>query len=180
VGIDTLGATINRGDLPDGQFFAWLGQFQWARRLTTWDLETLIRVDAQLAADPLLPLEQIGVGERYSVRGYRENQLVRDNALIASMEARIPLVGRRRWADYLQLVPFVDAGTSWNRQLPTPDPTTLASLGLGLRWAATLGTVVPIRPYVEVFWGQKLINVETEGGDLQDRGVHFQVGLSAF
>jgi hemolysin activation/secretion protein len=27
VGIDVLGATINATDLPDGQFFAWLGQF---------------------------------------------------------------------------------------------------------------------------------------------------------
>jgi hemolysin activation/secretion protein len=180
VGVDALGATSNPGDLPDGQFFAWLGQFQWARRLTAWDLEALARVDVQLAADPLLPLEQVGVGGRYSVRGYRENQLVRDNALIASLEARLPLVRRRRWADYVQLVPFADVGTSWNRQFPTPDPTTLASVGLGVRWAATVGTVVPIRPYAEVFWGQKLIHVATDGGDLQDRGIHFQVGLSAF
>ena len=31
VGVDVWDATINRASLPDGQFFAWLGQFQWAR-----------------------------------------------------------------------------------------------------------------------------------------------------
>jgi hemolysin activation/secretion protein len=181
VGLDVLDATISKhADLPDGQFFAWLGQFQWARRLTAWDLQALCRLDIQLASDPLLPLEQVGVGGRYSARGYRENQLVRDNALIASIETRIPLVHNRPWADYLQLVPFVDVGTSWNRQLPTPDPTTLVSIGLGLRWAASFGTAVPLRPQIEVFWGQQLIDVATEGSDLQDHGVHFQVVLAAF
>jgi hemolysin activation/secretion protein len=180
VGIDALGATINRSDLPDGQFFAWIGQFQWGRRLTAWDLQTLFRLDVQLAADPLLPLEQVGVGGRYSVRGYRENQLVRDNAVIASLESHIPLVRNRRWADFVQVVPFVDVGAGWNRQLPTPAPTALVSVGLGARWGVTFGTVVPVRPQVEVFWGQKLIHVKTEGGDLQDRGIHFQVVLSAF
>ena len=42
-GVDALGATINRSrDLsgarvPDGRFFAWLGQFQWVRRLGILD-----------------------------------------------------------------------------------------------------------------------------------------------
>jgi hemolysin activation/secretion protein len=180
VGIDALGATINRSDLPDGQFFAWLGQFQWARRLETQAIELLFRLDLQLTADPLLPLEQIAVGGRYSVRGYRENQLVRDNALIASLESRLPLIRNRRWAEFVQLVPFVDFGEASNRQVPTPDPTTLVSVGLGLRWAATFGTVVPLRAQFELFWGLKLKNVETEGGDLQDQGLHFQFVLSAF
>ena len=32
-GVDALDATINSQGLPDGKFFAWLGQFQWVRRL---------------------------------------------------------------------------------------------------------------------------------------------------
>jgi len=180
VGIDALGATINPGDLPDGHFFAWLGQFQWARRLTASDVELLWRLDLQLTADPLLPLEQVGLGGRYSVRGYRENQLVRDNALIASLEAHLPLVRNRRWADYVQVVPFADVGKGWNQHFATPEPTTLASIGLGLRWAATFGTVVPLHPQFEVFWGHKLKDVQTEGGNLQDQGIHLQLVLAAF
>jgi hemolysin activation/secretion protein len=62
VGLDALGATTNPRNLPDGQFFAWLGQFQWVQRL--WDTENqlLVRADLQLAEDPLLPLEKLGVG----------------------------------------------------------------------------------------------------------------------
>ena len=32
-GLDALGATENPGEVPDGQFFAWLGQAQWVRRI---------------------------------------------------------------------------------------------------------------------------------------------------
>jgi hemolysin activation/secretion protein len=180
VGIDALGATINPDDLPDGQFFAWLGQFQWARRLPIRDIELLWRLDVQLVTDPLLPLEQVAVGGRYSVRGYRENQLVRDNAVIASLESRIPLVRNRRWADYLQVVPFIDVGRGWNQQADTTDRALLAGVGLGLRWAATFGTAVPLRPQFEIFWGYQLKDVRTTGGNLQDKGVHLQFTLAAF
>ena len=37
-------------------------------------------------------MEQIAVGGMRTVRGYRENQMVRDNALISSLELRIPLL----------------------------------------------------------------------------------------
>ena len=30
-GLDALGSTIHNNDLPDSQFFAWLGQFQWVQ-----------------------------------------------------------------------------------------------------------------------------------------------------
>src|SRR5262249_6183122 len=70
VGIDALGATINSGGLPDGRFFAWLGQFQGARRLPASDIDLLVRLDLQLTSAPLLPLEQVGIGGRFSVRGY--------------------------------------------------------------------------------------------------------------
>jgi len=180
VGVDALGATCHSGALPDGRFFAWLGQLQGARRLPVHDIELLVRLDLQLTSDPLLPLEQVGLGGRFSVRGYRENQLVRDNALIASLESRIPLLRNRRWADYVQVVPFVDVGHGWNHPSATADPTTLASVGLGVRWAATFGTVVPLHPQCEVFWGYKLKDVQTAGGNLQDKGVHLQCVLTVF
>ena len=70
VGLDALGATIHaEDDVPDGRFVAWLGQFQMVRRLNDRGLQVLSRLDVQLATSPLLPLEQIVVGGRYSVRG---------------------------------------------------------------------------------------------------------------
>jgi hemolysin activation/secretion protein len=180
VGIDALGATINPSPLPDGRFFAWLGQLQWVRRVSAWDIEMLFRTDLQLAKDPLLPLEQIAVGGRYSVRGYRENQLVRDNGFLASVESRIPVIRERRWAEIVQVAPFVDIGRAWNTSLPTPAPTTLASIGLGLRWAATVASPFPMRPQFEVYWGVPLNHVKTPGGNLQDYGLHLQLVVALF
>ncbi|MEE9146878.1 MAG: ShlB/FhaC/HecB family hemolysin secretion/activation protein, partial [Candidatus Tectomicrobia bacterium] len=179
LGLDALGATIRaNSDLPDGRFFAWLGQFQWVRRLGARDLQLLVRLDVQLTTEPLFPLEQISVGGRFSVRGYRENQLVRDNGLIVSLESRLPLLRNRPWADIVQVAAFVDFGRGWNRKVETPNPTTLVSIGLGLRWALTWDAPVPWRTQLEVFWGYPLKEVDTPGGDLQDLGLHLQLVMA--
>ncbi|MCI0407000.1 MAG: ShlB/FhaC/HecB family hemolysin secretion/activation protein [Acidobacteria bacterium] len=179
VGIDAFDATINPAGVPDGQFFAWLGQFQWVRRLGILDTQLIFRSDLQLAADRLLALEQIAVGGRYTVRGYRENTLVRDNAFLASLEARLPLVRNARWADFLELAPFVDYGRAWNTDLPTPDPKDISSVGVGLRWGLTISSPVPLRTYFEVYWGHPFRDVRTSG-DLQDEGFHFQFIFGAY
>jgi hemolysin activation/secretion protein len=180
VGIDALGATVNPSPLPDGRFFAWLGQVQWVKRLGIWDSEILFRADLQLANNPLLPLEQLAVGGRYSVRGYRQNQLVRDNGVITQLEARVPVVSERRWAEYVQVVPFVDYGRAWNTRFPTPEPQTLASIGLGLRWGLTVPAPVAVRPEFEVYWGVPLNHVKTPGGSLQDLGLNLQLIVALF
>lgn len=91
VGVDLLGATINAGAVPDGRFFAWLGQFQWVRRLWDTDSQLILRSDLQIAADPLLPLEKLAIGGAVTVRGYRENVFARDNGWVSSLEFRIPI-----------------------------------------------------------------------------------------
>jgi hemolysin activation/secretion protein len=100
-GIHALGSTVNPGDLPSSEYFAWLLQSQWVRRFKFLDLQTIARMTLQLANKPLLPLEQIAVGGRYTVRGYPENTLVRDNGFIASLESRIPLIKNHLLADFL-------------------------------------------------------------------------------
>jgi hemolysin activation/secretion protein len=180
LGVDAFDATINADDsIPDGEFFSWMFNFQWARRLGALGIQTIARMDLQLSADPLLSLEQISVGGRYSVRGYRENQLVRDNAFIASLEARVPLVHEKPWADYIHLVPFVDYGNGWNTTVPTPSLKSISSVGLGLRWALTFHSA-PFRPEFEIYWGVPLRDVKTVGGDLQDDGIHFRVAMATF
>src|SRR5262249_16258425 len=142
----------------------------------------LFRLDVQLTTDPMLPLEQIAIGGRFSVRGYRENQLVRDNGLLASLESRIPLVRNTPWAEYVQVVPSGDSGRGWNHKRSSPalalDPTNLYSVGLGLRWGATWRVRIPLHAQAEVFWGCKLKNVQTGGGNLQDKGLHLQFVVS--
>ncbi len=133
----------------------------------------------QLTADPLLPLKQIALGGRFSVRGYRENQLVRDHGVQALLETRIPFSCDAPWAEVVQLIPFADVGVGWNQRRSTPDPKTLVSVGLGMRWAAMLQAVVLLRVPVAIFWGYKLKQVTTTGGDLQDKGLHMQVIVAA-
>ena len=150
------------------------------RRLSDWGLQVLTRLDVQLASTPLLPLEQIAMGGRYSVRGYRENQLVRDDGIIGSVEARVPVVRNTAWADAVELASFVDAGTAWNTKIATPDPRTLYSIGLGVRWALTLASPLPLRSEFEFYWGVPLRNVKTPGGNLQDHGLHLEFVITGF
>jgi len=172
VGLDVLGATTNSGPLPDGQFFSWLGQAQAVKRLDDWwGVQLLGRVAAQVANDRLFPLEQMPVGGRFSVRGYRENTLVRDDAVLASFESRFPLLRFASGEDRLQFAQFVDFGHAWNAKGETPDPQTLASVGAGLRWM-----ILPQeRARFEIYWGQQLNHVRGGEGNLQDHGIHLQL-----
>jgi hemolysin activation/secretion protein len=182
-GLDAFDATISPfSEIPDGRFFSWAGQFQWTRILDPLDMQVLFRAGFQIANDPLLPLEQIAVGGRYTVRGYRENTLVRDQALLASLEFRIPVASNRNQADFLQIVPFMDYGTTWNVDLPTPSPRSLWSLGLGFRWGATLmESPFKLRTYFEIFWGYQLKEIDFPSDhDLQDDGIHFQFVVTGF
>jgi len=180
-GLNALNSTIHSGETPDSRFVAWLGQFQWVQLVSPWDVQLILRTDLQLTNDSLLPLEQMAVGGRYSVRGYRENQLVRDQGFTASLEARIPLVRDTWWAEYLQLAPFVDFGKAWNKDLHTPSIKSLASVGLGLRWATNLKVSQwTLRPQLEIYWGVPLRDVDTPDNDLQDDGIHLQFIISGF
>ena len=184
VGIDVLGATINSREattaggepLPSGRFVSWLGQAQAVKRLDYlggWQI--LGRLDLQLSNNRLFPLEQIPVGGRFSVRGYRENTLVRDNGFLASLESRIPLLKFASGEDMLQFAQFVDLGRAWLSRTSTPAPETLASVGLGMRW-----NVLPRdRARFELYWGVPLNHVPHPAGNLQDHGIHLQVVVQA-
>ena len=176
VGLDVLDATNNSGPLPDGQFFSWLGQVQGARRFDEWwGMQLLGQMSLQLANDRLFPLERIPVGGRFSVRGYRENTLIRDNGFLASVESRFPLMSYVTGEPLLQFAQFVDLGRSWNAKGGTPDPQTLASVGLGVRWS-----ILPKdRARFELYWGLPLNHVPHPPGNLQDHGIHVQFVVQA-
>lgn len=181
LGFDVLGATNNNA-APDGQYFSWLGQFQWVRRLPLFDSQLLFRADAQLANESLLPLEKFSVGGMHSVRGYRENQLVRDNGAVTSLEWRIPVfrlpipgISKTINDGTLQIATFADFGWSENQDLVTFNPKTIGSWGLGLRWDPS--------PMIhsEFYWGLPFRSIkEGTEHDIQDYGIHFQVNIQSF
>ena len=175
VGLNVLGATINANpDTPDGQFFSWLGQAQAIKQFgEEWlGMQLLGRMDLQLTNSPLFPLEQVSLGGRYTVRGYREVTILRDNSFIASVEPRFPLL---RWANgepMVQFAPFVDVAHGWNLGGNRPSttapitsfPDTLASVGAGLRW-----NIMPNdKASFEVYWGQQLNHVPKISNTIQD------------
>jgi hemolysin activation/secretion protein len=172
-GLDVLGATENPRGVPDGQFFAWLGQVEFARRFAFLDAQVIARGDLQISDSPLLSLEQFAIGGHSSVRGYHENALVRDNGLIGSLELRLPFFHRSEGVPWLEIGPFVDAGYSWSEDRDTDGPTTLVGVGIGAR----VNFSDRIRLVVE--WGEALKNVNREGDfRLQDHGLHLSLGVS--
>jgi len=141
-------------------------------------------MDLQLTNSPLFPLEQVSLGGRYTVRGYREVTILRDNVFIASLEPRFPLLRWNSGEPMVQFAPFVDVAHGWSLGENHPSalqpsanfPNTLASIGAGLRW-----NILPQnRAVVEVYWGQKLNHVPRIAHAAQDHGVHAGITVNLF
>ena len=165
LGLDILGATSNDSS-TDGQFFSWIGQFQWVEQLPSGPL-SLIKFNAQLTPDSLLPIERFSLGGVSTVRGYAQNELVTDNAFNASAELRIPLT--RRNPNILQVAPFLDAGYGWNNVTPTPGDNFLLGTGVGLRWQAFPSL------FLRADYGIPIVNAGDRGGSLQENGIYFSI-----
>lgn len=173
LGIDVLNATINQ-EAPDSRFFAWQGQAQWARLLAPETL-LLIRANTQLASRALLPLEQLGLGGIDSVRGYRQDYLLTDNGAFASAEVQIPILRLPQIDSIFQVIPFVDFGVAWNSSnRDNPDPNTLASVGLGLRW------IQGDRFTARLDWGIPLVSVDSRDKTWQENGLYFSLIYNPF
>ena len=172
LGLNAFDSTINE-DAPDSEFFAWRGQAQWVRLLAR-DTLLLLRSDIQLADGSLVPLEQFGLGGQQTVRGYRQDELLTDNGILLSGEVRIPVLRVRDWDALLQVTPFFDVGKGWNLDATDPDPSALASVGLGLRW--TMGDRFTAR----FDWGIPLVDVDNNGDTLQEDGVYFSINFNPF
>lgn len=169
LGIGAFDATINDSG-TDGRFFAWLGQLQWVQQLSDRNL-LVARIDAQLTPDSLLSLERFNLGGVDTVRGYRQNQLVADNGVLGSIEVRLPLTSD---PTVLQLAPFFEIGTAWNNRETDPDPATIASLGLGLRWLITPNL------FLNLDYGIPLVSVGDRGNSLQENGFYFSIRYQPF
>ncbi len=170
IGVDALQATIQPDGIPDSQYWAWLGQAQYVRRLPR-DWQLILRGTAQLTDQALLPIEQFSLGGVDTVRGYRENQLVRDQAICATAEVRIPIV-RKNDRSVLDFAVFADAGWAKNNDIPG-NPTLpdqfISSAGLGVLWN-------PVHNFsMTVYWGIPFKHFDQNADNLQDMGVHFNL-----
>lgn len=179
-GLPVLGATVNSGpDQATGEYFSWLGQTQLVRRLNPTRVTLLARADLQVANKHLFLIEQLAVGGRYSVRGYREFTQLGDNAFLGSLETRIPVYTSAIGEELVYVVPFFDYGRVWNTNVVnlevTPSPEWLASVGVGTIWNFWRGS------RFELYWGKRL-NPPTQvhHTNLQDYGVHMQLVVEVF
>lgn len=166
LGINAFDATTNSGTIPDGQFFSWLGQFQWVQPLAP-RVVLVSRLAAQLTPDPLLFLERFSLGGADTVRGYRQNQVVSDNGILGSFELQIPIT---RNPEFLQLHPFFDWGYGWNRQGDNPDPRLIASVGLGLRSRLPFGLETRLDYAIPLI----------RNNQLEDQRLHFSLRYQLF
>lgn len=159
---------------PDSRFFAWRGQTQWLREIAP-DTLIVIRGDIQLASRALLPLEQFTIGGLQNVRGYPQDTIISDNGVFTSAELRLPVYRFSQEENILFLTPFIDLGAGWNSsKIPPPTPSTLISVGLGLR--LELGR--NFTAYLN--YGIPLINSTTEDKSLQNNGLYFSILTSPF
>jgi hemolysin activation/secretion protein len=180
-GLNVLDSTVN-ADAPDSTFWAWLGQIQYLRRLPIMDSQISFRSAVRLADSRMLPNEKFAVGGFYSVRGYRENFLTRDQGFLASLEYQVPLPWRlpipwisKDSEDGAILIAFFgDYGRSWNKDA-RETPANIGSVGSGIIWR------VNRESSAQLYYGYRLTAIEKlDEPNLQDDGIHFLVNLSPF
>ena len=172
LGVGILNATENEGDEPDSQFFSWRGQGQWVRSLGE-DALFFLRSDMQLSASSLLSSEQFGLGGQQTVRGYRQDVLLRDNGALLSAEARFPIL---RFSEYsvVQVTPFLDAGVAWNNKDTPAGNDVLVGAGVGFLWQQD------DRLSARLDWGIPLVSIDSSGNSLQDSGIYFLLQYNLF
>lgn len=149
------------------QYSIWLGQAQYARQVLDNGAQIIFRGTTQRTQDRLLPLDGISIGGINTVRGYRENQLIRDNGEIINFEFEYPFIRNAANGLKLTVIPFYDIGRGRNND---DSATTISSLGLASRiqWQHF---------NLDIAISRRLVlpeSIKGTGTTLQDKGVHVQ------
>ena len=186
-GFDALNSTIIPSDAPDREIFltgaripesrftVFLTQLQWAKRLNYVDSEIVVNAAWQRTPDALLSVDKFAIGGNATVRGFRENSLLRDNGFYTNFEWRVPVLRKGRWSRLnLVATPFFDWAQAEDQgdRLETSSASTLSSIGLSLtarptdRWFMQL-------TYAERLRSESVVPARDRG--LQDDGIHFAV-----
>lgn len=137
-------------------------QSQWLRRLNDDGLSLNLRLLAQISRDRLLSLDGLSAGGVRSVRGFRENQLLRDEGAVLDLGLEWPLKFERFEGLRLSLQPFYDIARLHNRN---QDWVQISSVGLALKaiWGAA---------QLDLSLAKRLQGESSKrDGNLQDQGV---------
>ena len=153
---------------PPSSYQYWLGQAQYAHRLNDRGMQLVVKGALQRAQTNILPIDAISIGGVNSVRGYRENQLIRDNGQLLSAQLDVPLLPTTRAAQ-LTAGPFFDWGRGRN---VGGESDELSSIGIASRYSWH-----GLR--VDVAAAKRLAHPSSvdanKHGTLQDKGIHFQI-----
>ena len=174
LGLNTFDSTINEQiigveKIPDSRFFSWQGQGQYVRIIAPKTL-LLLRANTQISDRFLVSSEQFSLGGFDSVRGYRQNQILSDNGLFISAEVRIPILEISNKNGILQIIPFIDYGTTWNNETKQNiDTQSLAAIGVGLQLQLS------DRLTARIDYGIPLISIDFSKRSLQENGIYFSV-----
>ena len=153
------------------EFFSWLTQASWVEAIGSSENLFALKSYYQHTDERLISMEQFSLGGMNTIRGYRENQIIRDNAFSISPEVRIPILRDRYTKPIMHLIPFFDYGIAWNAE-GDRDRESIYSLGLGLTYKPT--------DYVNMslYWGYAFEDFDIkDDDDLQDYGIHFQIRI---
>jgi len=164
-GTSRFDATRSRSQIG-GQFTSYLAQLQYSKLLAE-RFHITARMLAQHASDPLLSVEKFALGGINTVRGYRQNQVVRDNVYLASIEAHYRL-DLPIWID---LIGFLDWGSGENHDDAVDGgKSDLSSIGLGVVVKGWHGLSM------ELYLAHGFDDFITTEHDIQDDGIHFRLG----
>jgi hemolysin activation/secretion protein len=170
-GIDILDATIIPGGISDAEFDLFQLQATYVRlierEVNDWTFS--LGFNSQFTSDTLQSFERYALGGHDSVRGFRENLVLKDEAWEVRAQLEIPVYIN---ADTrFVMFPFIDAGRGTNTlvQPNVKQQVDLSSIGMGLRYHYA-GLLLQLE------WASVLIADVQQDGSLQDDGIH--LGLS--
>ncbi|WDZ96442.1 ShlB/FhaC/HecB family hemolysin secretion/activation protein [Herbaspirillum sp. WKF16] len=104
------------------------------------DWQMRLAITGQATSNALVPAEQFGLAGATTVRGLSERAVATDSGAIVNAEVYTPeLLAKTELKGNLRLLAFFDAGRGFNNNAGgstlIPSTTTVASLGVGARYA---------------------------------------------
>ena len=175
-GLDAFQSTIHTTSLPDSDFSVLNAQLQYAWKYSKTGSQLLFKTSMQSTSDSLLNIEKFAFGGASSVRGYRENQFIRDTGYLMSFEWFIPVMATFGSKNDFKLVPFFDAGLGEDNDEAVTQTVkqSISSVGVGLVWESYKAFKI------ELYIAEALDDVPVPVTEnLQDSGVHFSMVYNA-
>ena len=131
--------------------------------------QLLVRAQWQWSPSRLIPMEKMAVGGNASVRGYRESQLLRDQAQVLSVEFQRVILSDPQKSQQITALVFVDGGRAKNH---AEQAQSLSSWGIGLKaqYAAWFADVT----FAKRLHGPAGVGVSAKQS-WQDQGVQLQL-----